>query len=475
VTFPYPSLDRVLRGAIPEYLSICLLPLVLYLQLRAISGKNPWAFIGAILSTSAVFQLHLVTGFFFEFFFGLFLVFTLIYNLPFFHKKENSNFRKFPKRLACFLFIGLISALLSAFYLGPLAFYPDLMIKGKELELSPISLSASTSNIISLISLVDTPFPNPYPENHLRVQMGVPILAALVASVFFLWNRKSSPFLRPLILSAFTILVFVTFAGPLSGFLKFLNFAQFSYRFLIQFSLLSTILGALSFSELKRQYPELGPPGRLIIVFSFSLFSLILVSPYLYPHSFKRLHVDLVYSENIPKMEILPRANNSFLRIPPDQIELSKLPSWDPTLVVSPTTSENSKSHTFQVDLETMRSGPEGSLILDVLYYPGLQDISVTVDGKKIYPIISTYWALRDNLDYWGLNPGPFHAPIISGLPKKGRLIVKTNFKGYPAANFVSLVALLLLAPLAFFRQRVLIGKTKGNHGPNVIKMPQAP
>jgi hypothetical protein len=126
----------------------------------------------------------------------------------------------------------------------------------------------------------------------------------------------------------------------------------------------------------------------------------------------------------------------------------------------------------FAADLGELRresGGPEGEVLLDVLYYPGLQEVDVRVDGKPAGVSLGTFWQRRAEIpQIFSPEPGAFHGLRISGAPARGALDVRVRFTGWRWANWTSLLSAVLLAAGAAaegFRRRRGARKPVGQIG----------
>jgi hypothetical protein len=457
VSGPYLATDRVLRAAIPEYMAICLLPMVLYYQLISlVKGKCEYI-CKAVLSTSWLFLIHLITSVFFYFFYGLFLFVLFFYNIILLNKKRKLFIYKFYRRIKIVFIIGFLVALLDMYYLIPIVFYNDLQIKMSTITRYSMYYSAHLVPLITIISIRDIIFPTSRLDMSIRIQIGLVLFSSYIAFIYYKIKEYKSSYAVPLIISASLIVYIIInpimFVGPL----RILDFAQFSYRFLAHFQLVAMIMGCLALTTFWRQNKDYLSAQKKNLSVMLIICSLILVCPYLYPATFSPELPKFINEEDIKDVNGLAIANNNYIRIPPVLAsQIIKLSPFTSREVVSANLVKNTSDRIFEIDLSDKTSvrGKPGERLLDVLYYPLLMDIEVSIDGQPITPGLETYWRTRAGFGYFlDDDDGYFHGLKITGLPNTGKLHVRVKFVGNKIGNWISLITLVGILYCYYFRK----------------------
>ncbi|MDR1313835.1 MAG: hypothetical protein LBQ12_09095 [Deltaproteobacteria bacterium] len=467
VTAPYLAADRVLRGAFAEYFAFTLLPMATYYNLRALplASYRIWAL--AVLSTAALLLTHLITGVFFLFFYATFVALAVICALA-----RRLSFRKgevwppapppgagkgrcpiAPPRVWPFarkaLAAGSVAAgaiLVGMWCLGPVAFYGDLAIKGDVLAGASSASSAFLTPILGLFSLVDSSWNFRANEMNLaRFQTGILPLASYAAFLYYFAGRRAT-WALPLSVTAGLVLFAVARpAAFLYPPLKFLDIAQYSYRLLSLFALAASAAGALALKAFFRRTPGFSPASRSVAAMVLVAFALAMAAPYVYPRTVKGLKVLTMDTGEIYRRSRLTSGEGAYLRMPP----APESGDWINSGRAAVPWSGKAGDWRFKTELgEWGRAsgGPPGEVLLDVLYYPGLQYIEVSVDGKPRDLVLETYWQKRESFERPGdVVPGAFHGLKLSGAPEEGTLRVRVRFTGYGWANWTSVAAILLL------------------------------
>ncbi|MDR1041415.1 MAG: hypothetical protein LBR80_14905 [Deltaproteobacteria bacterium] len=489
VTAPYLSTDRVLRGAFAEYVAFCLLPMALYYNLRALplNSFKFWAL--AALSTAALLLAHLITGFFFLFFYAVFFILSGLSLLARRYVSRGgvgvgapSRIRPFLRKSFAAATICLFATLLGLYCLGPAIFYGDLIMKRQELAGVSSAASGYMTPILSLFSLTDTSWD--YESSfmiHARFQTGFALLASFGAFVYLLARWRTS-WAFPFALTAG--LVLVTVARPavfLYPPLKYVDIAQFSYRFLSLFTLSAACSGALALRAVFRASPGFTPATRTAAAMAIIAISVALGVPYVYPKPVQQGRLGLNLNSSILyDNSRLFDGENAYLRVPPPDGS----DDWVAPESVSVRWRGKPGDWTFRADLNeyySMSGGQPGEVLLDVLYYPGLQDIEIRVDGKPVGAFLDTWWQRRDSVRGAFYNEiGGFHGLKISGAPEKGILEARVRFIGYKWANWISLSAFaFLLGGFMFSAWRTRCKKVRGtvaaSSGTDVGRLPQEP
>ncbi|MDR1312216.1 MAG: hypothetical protein LBQ12_00615 [Deltaproteobacteria bacterium] len=493
VTAPYFSTDRVLRGAFAEYFAFALLPMATYYNLRALplASLRLWAL--AALSTAALLHAHLITGVFFLFFYAVVLLLAVACALA-----RRAAWRKAsgsavsgpaapsgpagtsgsspasgtskppgpPPRVWPFarkaLAAGSVAAgaiVLSMWYMGPVLFYGDLVIKSYFGSGASTASSGYMTPVLGFFSLTDSSWNfRSNLEIASRFQAGVLPLASYGAFLYFLPGRRSS-WALPFALSAGLVLFVI--ASPeafLLPPLKYIDIAQFPYRLLSLFTLAAAAAGALALKAFFARSPGFSPASRSVA--SMVLIALAFASgvPYVYPRTIKDISPLNMDTGTAYSVSRLVYSQDAYLRVPPADGAPPGL--WTDPGRAALGRGGKAGDWSFEADLgEYYRAsgGPEGEVLLDVLYYPGLQDIEVSVDGKKVALALGTYWQKRDPLDspvhlsfFVRRDPVNFHGLRISGAPDSGAFKARVRFVGFRWANLTTAgAAALLLGALA--------------------------
>jgi hypothetical protein len=457
VTGPYLATNRVLRAAIPEYMAMCILPMILYFHLKAIVNRKYCYIFKAVILTAWLFLIHLITAVFFYFFYFIFLFILLCYFLITKKIDKKIYLNKFYKRMKILILIVFLVTLLDLYYLLPIILYNDLYIKISLIPSSEIYYSAYLVPLISIISIRDIIYPVRWLYNSTRLQIGFFIFISYISYIYYNITTFRSIYSWPLIITSSFILYIIIepiiFVGPL----KIFNFAQFSYRFLAHFQLISMVMGSLAlfiFWKLNKNYLF---PQKLNFALIIIISSLILVCPYLYPASFVKGFPKFIKEEDITESKMLENINNAYLRVSPNFLSQSlKIPTYTNSEVLTANYVKNSAEHVFIFNLAKRNSVLTKSreLYFDVLYYPLLMDIEASIDGKPINPGIETFWRSRDGFgDSRQSGNSYFHGLKLTGLPNTGILKVDVKFIGSKIGNWISLLTLLLLLCYFYFNK----------------------
>ncbi|MDR1313693.1 MAG: hypothetical protein LBQ12_08350 [Deltaproteobacteria bacterium] len=480
VTAPYLAADRVLRGAFDEYFAFALLPVATYYNLRALplASYRIWAL--AVLSTAALLLSHFITGAFFLFFYlalvTLAVFFALARRLVRRGRAEPGGKSgkggkgyaepsaeagisgkglgeqppprvwPFARKALAAISVAAGAILVCMWWLGPFVFYGDLAIKGDALANASAASSAFMTPVLSLFSLTDSSWSFSANQTELpRFQTGILLLASLTAFLYYSAGRRTS-WALPFSVTALAVLFVVARpAAFLYPPLKYMDIAQYSYRLLSLFALAGSAAGALALKAFFRNTPGFSPASRSVAAMALAAFALAMAAPYVYPKTLKDSKPFSMNSDEIRHRTRLLSGEGAFMRVPP----APEAGGWtDPGRPAVPW-SGKAGDWRFTVDLEEWRGssgGPSGEALLDVLYYPGLQDIELSVDGKPADLVSETYWQKRKSFERPGdAVPGAFHGLKISGLPEKGTFRARVRFTGFVWANRTSAAAILLL------------------------------
>jgi hypothetical protein len=464
VTAPYLHVDRTLRGAYPEYFAFCLLPAVTYLNIRALCFKSYKYWAMAVLATSALMLSHLITAFYFMLFTALFIFFSW---LSFFvssrvrdrHQRKafSSTFSgKVPKKRRTFLSkamaatsVAIAALLLSMWCMGPVLFYEDLSMKREVLTGSfKVVESGYMVPLLGMLSIGDIPFAwREQFADFSRFQAGFMVLLSIISLARYRFPVKgvyARPFLGVCALIVLFVLVPSLFRLPI---LNRLDIAQFSFRFLAPLTLAGALAGALALSDFFRSFRGFDPALKAVTFVVLTALSLSFASPYIFPSSYPYSSVMKLGYSDISGPLGLEYGETAYLRPAPPEND----PGWtDPDRRALTASGGKPGAVVFSSDLESYRlqnGGPAGELLLDVLYFPGLQSVDVEVDGIPVDPALDTWWQRRAVVrqDFTDA-PGAFHGLKLTGVPVEGFLEARVRFTGMSWANRLSLASLILLA-----------------------------
>ncbi|MDR2351876.1 MAG: hypothetical protein LBF22_01735 [Deltaproteobacteria bacterium] len=442
ITAPYLATDRALRGATTEYVGFSLLPMVLFYNLRANSSFKPEFIIKAILASSALFLSHIITSVFFFFFYGVFWFFYLGFNLIF-HKNRQYNLKKYLKRLAVSVIIIILTSFMVMYNLIPAVFEKDLILREHHLAGYSINYSSHIVPFLTTLSIRDMLYPTENLAVTVRFQFGFLLVAAFVAFSYFNAKNIRSTLAWPTILTCgfiiYVIYLPIIFIGPL----KYLDFAQFSFRFIAFFTLVASVMGTVALGNFFKSDFRITQASQKIIAFFLILTSLVLVTPYLHPKGHTPEYPKLLNTQRVKNTPGLIYTNNPYLRIPPNYQTDLTLPPYQEDEVILPLERKNTSKQTFLLNLNDL--GERKNLLLDILYFPTLQDILVTLDGQEITPDLTTFWRERLNFGLSYDEKGAFHGLQINNPPKQGLLVVTVTFRGSTIGNIVSLITFIVL------------------------------
>jgi hypothetical protein len=356
--------------------------------------------------------------------------------------------------------VATAALLVTMCYMGPILFYDDLIIK-KEIisELFRTVDSGYMTPLLSVLSLRDIPFD--WARNFTefsKFQAGLIVSASLVVFTGYRIGRGGTYFF-PFVCVSLLIMVFVVFPSVFSfPVLKSLDMAQFSYRFLGLFTLAGAITGALALKSFFASQPGFVSALRSVTFIVLTSFTIAVASPYLYPKGFPDSRVWHLGAEEISGLGRLVSNDTNYMRPIPQDWE-----GWiEPERLTLPAERGRPGDLVFLSELADYRDrygGSAGEVLLDVLYYPGLQEVEVTVDGLPADLELGTFWQRRTSVHQNDSPfPGGFHGLMITDAPAEGKLMVRVKFSGMRWANFVSVftLAFLFIGLVAtFFKSRI--------------------
>jgi hypothetical protein len=348
--------------------------------------------------------------------------------------------------------VAVAAVLVSMCYLGPVIFYDDLMMKREVLAGNSVAASAYMTPILSLFSVTDTAWNwKSHTSGLPRFQAGALLLASWLAFVWLI-ARRGAVWGLPLAVTGGLILLAVSrpaifLIPPLTS----LDIAQFSYRFLTLFTLAATCAGPVALAVIFRRSKGYTAGARNAAALALVALSLALVSPYLYGDQVQGTHAWNLDTGDVYRRGRLDYGDSNYLRVPPPDTDPG---AWtDPGRPLANWTGRPG-DWSFNVDLARFpeaSGGPPGEVLLEVMHYPGLQDIEVLVDGEPYEAEVGTFWQRRSSVRI-GITrgeeegPGAFGGLKLTGLPPAGILEVRVDFTGMFWANGTSVASLSLLA-----------------------------
>jgi hypothetical protein len=343
--------------------------------------------------------------------------------------------------------IASMALLVSMYCMGPLIFYDDLVMKKEILtKLFKTSESGYMVPFLAVLSMREVPFDwvRQFAEFS-RFQAGIIIYISFTAFAWFR-VRHGGFYSISFITVSGLILIFALFPQVFRlPILKILDIAQFSYRFLGLLTFAGALMGGLALKDYFSRRKGFTKALKSVAVIILISFTTTFALPYLYPKGFPDSRVWHLNSNEISGLGFLVSNDTNYMRPPPPVGY-----SWIAPGVKPLSASENKPGEVmFKKQLDDYRQeygDIEGEVYLDVLYFPGLQDIQVSVDGHSEELELETYWQRRTSVRMNDSDdPGGFHGLKITGVPSKGLLEVRVRFTGMSWANWASGLSLVFL------------------------------
>jgi hypothetical protein len=459
---PYISIVRAIRSAYPEFFAICLLPMFLYFTIRCINKFSIKNLTYSIVVLSMLFLTYLITSFYLLLFCFIFLVINIIINTikTIKDKKINRMSRLLNKTKV--LFIILICALLlNSWYLCPIIFYKNLFIKNL-LEANDLSLWKDWTNIFSLFSISDVSPDLLDKIGIFKLQTGFIFNLSLLL-IILIRKKNISNYITSLIITQLIILVIIIYpfekGSPIG---RLFSLVQFTYRFISFYNLAGTILiiavlkFIINFIASKNRYAIKIYLSGLIILYG-------IITSSFYQRNYREINNETLFglfdSKNIYEIDsfystinyeylldlsafndIIPQVDNNFLVKKHDNSELNK------------------KIFGFNINNYSIKENYNGYIDLEILYYPQLQNIFISIDNKNYKEVKLSF--NRKNIymqNPFGRQILSIYGLRISNLPEKGEIFVEIQFRGYFIANMLSLATLafyILFLTLISIRKR---------------------
>ncbi|MDR1079946.1 MAG: hypothetical protein LBQ79_03035 [Deltaproteobacteria bacterium] len=527
-TAPYIHASRTLSGAYDEYFALCLLPAVLYHGLRALARRSCRQWLIASFFCAALVFSNLWTSFAFLIFCALYIILALASSAagnmvkvprrgglpgsgtgrsretspapvavavagagddaltppetapacesdasprP---RPRKSRWKPFLRRSGVAASVAGAAALLAMYFLGPVLLYDADMTRNAFIGLDRPG-GGFVTPFLSLFSMRDTPWDwSTQFIDFSRYQAGLLILASVAAYGWYrcLLKGRRIPSLPLFIVPVLMILLM---ARPsLIDFRLLDAFAvpRHAYRLLGLLTLAGTVCGALALKDFFMSKAGFTPAAKAVTALALSGLALVLASPYIYPDGGRYSNVTSMSSNDLLRLSSMDYGEAAFLRRPPPDV------GWTEEDVKVLMRRGTAGDAYFSVDLGeygAVAGAPPGEVLLDVLHFPGLQDVTVRVDGFPVTVGLDTYWQHRSSVpalpdESAPLPPGPggtgppgaFHGLKITGAPSRGILEVEVEFTGMGWANLVSLSALLLMALFLLLSLRKRGGRDLG-------------
>jgi hypothetical protein len=446
VTGPYLFTDRVLRGDFPEYCGFCLTPLLLYFILRAINSGRLKYWILALIVSASLALTHLITFINFYIFLSLFLFIHLLQILAKNSNNKKVKGKKYAGKLFVLFTILIATLIIDMYYFLPIIFYNDLAVKGIDLASKTMVDLKSTVSPLSLLSVFNMPFITPMTGENIivdarRFQIGFLVLVSYLSYIYLLYKTNKSLYYWSFVLTSSIILILI-FKPLIFPNTPIFSFETLSYRMILDFQLISVIMGALAMLVFFRENPSFHGIGQKIFAVIIICFSLIFIRPYLFSNMTHPNYPHITTEEDFYNESSLSDGNANYIRIPPPDDD----PRWIKEGITLKRAEGLGDEKVFALNLDDYyTSSKEDGVYLNVLYYPGLMDIDVFVNGKTINCDLDTFWVKKSVFNIYINDDAPFHGLKLSGLPRKGLLEVKTKFIGSRLGNYISLFSILLI------------------------------
>jgi hypothetical protein len=474
-TAPYLLCDRVLRGAWPEFAGFSLLPLTAYLLLRGANAGGARRLLPAAAGLAALSLTHLIASFLLALFLSLFAALWALEALRSGGREGRRALRKLGRRSLRIAAAGGFALALGAGYLAPMALYGDLEMRNSLSAVNGFRGTGLLAPLTGLLSPVDSGAVLrgvPGPE---RYQLGaVPSLAFAAFLRLSLGRRpprargisaassRRPLHVLPMLLTAALAAGVVIAPEAASALFPPAAFTQFSYRYIMIFVLSAALMGAMALAGLFPAVREGGGGGAAA---ALALAAAVFAGPYLYPAlpytSDPRMgdypspvSEAWVYAEH----PTLSYGDNAYFRWPPGPDRIGR---GVPSAGGGGTAAERA----FRTELSRAprHPGDPGAVLLDVLWYPGLQEVRARLDGREFAPECVTFWQIRPGLGFFPADDWAFHGLAIRGLPEGGLLEAEVRFRGMRWANLASVAALSAWAAIAL---RGLVSRRRGARAP---------
>jgi hypothetical protein len=449
---PYTSISRVSRAAFAEFFALCLLPAVLYFVLRLMGRFSLKYFLLSIISYVALINSHLITSVYFLVFSGIFLAIHLMIILINLCQGQRSQILiRFIKRFLILSAIVLFSVGISFWSLYPIISYENINIKHSMIN-NYLSNQSYLTSILSMFSISDAT-PSFYQDGvYFRLQTGFILNLSLI--IFIILSIKiRSRFNIPILMTQLIIIMIIIYPFGKNILIEKIFFlTQFTYRFIIFYQILGTIITVIVIKTIVNncQSPH-KKYIKLSICIIISMYVMLSSSEYQDKSYNIQRYTDIMSIQEIKDDDNFKlAANYAYQYYPTDDRPIREV---NQKFLVNPISRKNPVDQIFVVNLDDYSSKDNFSGFLDfnILFYPGLQHIYYTIDGINCNNILLSMnkrkFATISDLYIYVIDIYGFR---LENLPRSGLLKVQVVFEGYPLANLISILSfvffLLLIA-----------------------------
>ena len=379
---PYLLTDIHARFAYPEVVSFCLLPPVFYFSLRAFHTRRASAVLGGAVTWALLALSHNITYFYASFLFAVYFATFLGWR------------RRAWQRLARVGVAHLLGFLLAAWYLVPQAMtLSSLAISASPSCVSRMRWLTSLPILLAPTMVLPAPYPEPMPHPSFGLQIGWPILGAVLLAGSFAFARGGRATAERLFVRRVVVvfgLAFFLVWSPVDFWPyvpKVFHFLQFTYRLLMFTTLWGAVLVGYA---LKHLLPE----GFRLPHFCLGMGLLgVFAGPYL-PSPRTATQVTLAGEVSSPNMGRGGAATAYRLGVADLLNTYRPLTAPETGNAVIDLSRSRRQTHVGRVTTCWHRSPLPCVIQLPVLYYPRM--IQVKADGKRIgYGSLDGYLAVR--------------------------------------------------------------------------------
>ncbi|MDR3205149.1 MAG: hypothetical protein LBV23_10505 [Deltaproteobacteria bacterium] len=294
-----------------------------------------------------------------------------------------------------------------------------------------------------------SPFLETYNKDF-KVQNGFLFNISLILFLFLGYKSKSKYFFSILATQLFILLIIIYPFGRNFILQPFFNLAQFPYRFLSLFSLFGTIIIIITLRYIICKINKNKNIFKFFICLLVIFYSIIDIKPYLRTPDFDT-DFQKVYSINeISDTDYFFGYANVMYLFYNNKID-PYIPLTDPKFLIKRSKFNNAANQHFTIDLTNYSSieNFKGFLDFEFMYYPGLQNINIYIDGKK-YPNLTLLFSKSPIFISNIIEEQIFYIYFLRlvNLPSKGILTVDVHFEGMPLANFLSTLSFYLFIAL---------------------------
>jgi hypothetical protein len=378
---PYILTDIHARFAYPEVVSFCLLPPVFYFSLRAFHTRRPSAVLGGGLAWGLLALSHNITYFYASVLFAVYFSTFLALR------------RRALGRLVRVGVAHLLGFLLAAWYLVPQALtLSSLAISACPSCVSQMRWLTSLPILLAPTMVLPAPYPEPMPHPSFGMQIGWPILAAVLLAGYFAFGRGSRATAETRLIRRLVVvfgLAFFLVWSPVDFWPylpKVFHFLQFTYRLLMFTTLWGAVLVGYALKHLLPQGLRL--PQFCLLMGLLGLFA----GPYL-PSPRTTTQVSLAGELRSPNMGRGGAATAYRLGVARLLNTYRPLTGPETGNAVIALARSGPRTHPGRVTTYWHRSPQPCVVQLPVLFYPGMHQ--VRDNGKKLpYGSLDGYLAV---------------------------------------------------------------------------------